>query len=136
MVPFRVVLVAAVWSFRTRTSGWLAAVAGLWPALIFFWEYRFDLVPAALIAVGLAAAYRERWRAAAVTLALGTWVKWMPAAAAGGLLAGLVGKAGRRHAATTFAFSFVLAVAALTLPFPLWDADAVVSRTRARAVGA
>ena len=127
MVPFQVVLVAAVWSLRTSTSAWLAAFVGLWPALIFFWEYRFDLVPAALLAFGLVCAYRERWRAAAVVLAVGTWVKWMPAAAATGLFAGLVGKDGRSRQASTFAVTFGLAFVALTLPFLVWDADAVVS---------
>jgi hypothetical protein len=39
-----------------ETAGWFAAMFGLLHGNLFFWEYRFELVPAALIAVGLALA--------------------------------------------------------------------------------
>ena len=61
MIPFQLVTVAAVWAFRTRTTPWLAALVALWPLNAFFWEFRFDPVPAAFLAVGLLLATRERW---------------------------------------------------------------------------
>ena len=42
--------VAAIWALRTRTTPWLAALVALWPMNAFFWEFRFDLVPTALLA--------------------------------------------------------------------------------------
>jgi hypothetical protein len=56
MIPFNLITVAAMWSVCTETAGWFAAMFGLLPGDLFFWEYRFELVPAALIAVGLALA--------------------------------------------------------------------------------
>jgi hypothetical protein len=79
MVPFQLVCVWAVWSLRTRYSAWLAAVVALWPLNAYFWEFRFDLVPTALLAVGLLLAHRERWGWSGFALGLGTVVKWTPA---------------------------------------------------------
>src|SRR5207247_11478563 len=61
MVPFQLVTVAAVWSLRTRYSGWLAASVALWPMNMYHWEFRYDLVPTALLAAGLALAFPQRW---------------------------------------------------------------------------
>jgi hypothetical protein len=58
MVPFQLATVAAIWSLKTRWSAWFAAVVAFWPLNARFWEFRFDLVPAALLAVGLALSYR------------------------------------------------------------------------------
>ena len=61
MIPFQLAAVAAIWSLRTRWSAWLAALVALWPLNLYAWEFKFDLAPAALLAVGLALAYRERF---------------------------------------------------------------------------
>src|SRR5436190_859968 len=61
MIPFELVTVAAVWALRTRRSAWLAALVALWPLNAFSWEFRFDLLPTALLALGLLFAVRERW---------------------------------------------------------------------------
>jgi hypothetical protein len=53
MIPFQLVTVTAVWALRTRTTPWLAALVALWPMNAFFWEFRFDPVPAAFLALGL-----------------------------------------------------------------------------------
>ena len=54
------------------------------------WEFKFDLVPAALLAVGLALAYRERFGLAGIVLGVGAAVKWTPALAALALLVWLL----------------------------------------------
>ena len=46
MIPFHVACVAAVLATRTRLSVWLAAFVGLWPLNAYYWEFKFDLVPA------------------------------------------------------------------------------------------
>jgi hypothetical protein len=126
MVPFGLALVAAVWSLRTPLAAWLAAFAALWPMNAFFWEFKYDLAPAALLAVGLALAYRERWWWSGVALGLGVLVKWTPALAALALVLWLVAQRRFRQAASHAAG--VLAASALPcLPLLLWDADAVVA---------
>ena len=69
MVPFQLVCVWAVWSLRTRFAPWLAALVALWPANAFYWEFKYDLAPAALLALGVLLAVRalglERRRARA-----------------------------------------------------------------------
>lgn len=126
MIPFQLAAVVAVWSLRTRWSSWLAALVALWPLNAYAWEFKFDLVPAALLAVGLAFAYRQRWEWAGVALGVGAAVKWTPALAGLALLVWLLAsrrvRDGVRHAA-----AFVLAFAALTVPYLLWEADDVVA---------
>ena len=46
----------------------------LWPLNAYAWEFKFDLVPAALLAVGLALAYRERFGLAGLVLGIGAAV--------------------------------------------------------------
>ncbi len=75
MVPFHLIEVTAVWRLR---APFVAACLALWPANAFFWAFRFDLVPAAAIALGVALAYRERWHAAGWPLGVGATVKWTP----------------------------------------------------------
>jgi hypothetical protein len=126
MIPFQLSAVAAVWSLRTRWSAWLAALVALWPLNLYAWEFKFDLVPAALLAVGLALAYRERFGLAGIVLGAGAAVKWTPALAALALLVWLLAsrrtREGVRHAA-----GFVVAFATLTLPYLAWEADDVLA---------
>jgi hypothetical protein len=86
MLPFQLLCVVAVWMLRTRWSSWLAAFVALWPLNAFYWEFRFDLVPTALLLVGLLLASRDRWYEAGFVLGLGAVVKWTPALAGAALL--------------------------------------------------
>ncbi|MET0939507.1 MAG: glycosyltransferase 87 family protein [Gaiellaceae bacterium] len=126
MIPFQLAAVAAVWSLRTRWSAWLAALVALWPLNLYAWEFKFDLVPAALLAVGLALAYRERFGLAGIVLGVGAAVKWTPALAALALLVWLLAsrrtREGVRHAA-----GFVVAFATLTLPYLAWETNDVLA---------
>src|SRR6266516_218142 len=54
MVPFQLGTVAAIWGLRTRSSAWLATVVALWPVNAYYWEFKYDLVPTAFLAAGLA----------------------------------------------------------------------------------
>jgi hypothetical protein len=90
MIPFQLLCVVAVWMLRTRWSSWLAACVALWPMNAFYWEFRFDLVPTALLLVGLVLAYRNRWYEAGFVLGLGTVAKWIPALAGAALLLWLI----------------------------------------------
>ncbi len=78
MIPFQLVLVASLWQVSRRFGPWLASAVALWPLNLYFWEYRFDLVPAAMLALGLVLALRERWGWSGCALALGAFVKWTP----------------------------------------------------------
>ncbi len=123
MVPFQVLAVAAL-----LRRPWVAAAVAIWPANTFFWQFRFDLVPAAAIAVGIALARRERWHAAGWALGLGAAVKWTPAltaiAVAAWLLTHRRTRDALRHAAGATAallFAnlpvFALAFAAAAAPY-------------------
>ena len=120
MIPFQLATVGAIWSLRTRWSAWLAALVALWPLDAYAWEFKFDLVPAALLAVGLALAYRERFGLAGVALGIGAAVKWTPALATLALVVWLLssqrGREAVRHAA-----GFLAAFVVLTLPYLVWD---------------
>jgi hypothetical protein len=120
MIPFQLAAVVAVWSLRTRWSAWLAALVAVWPLNAYFWEFKFDLVPAALLAVGLALAYRERFGLAGVALGVGAAVKWTPALAALALVVWLLGS-GRVGGAVRHAAGFAVAFAVLTLPYLVWE---------------
>jgi uncharacterized membrane protein len=120
MVPFQLATVAAVWAFRTRWTPWFAALAALWPMNAFSWEFRFDLAPTALLALGLLFAFRERWALSGALLGLGAAVKWTPGLAAAALVIWLVSDRRWRQAgalAGASAFVFV----ALHLPFLVWS---------------
>ena len=120
MVPFQLVCVLAVWGLRTRTSRWLAAVVAIWPLNTYYWEYRFDLVPAAAIVLGLLLAHRGRWRSSGMTLAIGAAVKWSPALS---FLVLAVWLAGSRRGRESFRIgaAFVATFALLNVPFYLWN---------------
>jgi hypothetical protein len=95
MIPFQLLVVAGIWHADRRWGPWLATAVGLWPVNIYFWEFRYDLVPAGLLAIGLAFALRERWRLAGLALALGAFFKWTPGLALVALAAWLL--VNRRH---------------------------------------
>ena len=124
MIPFQLAAVGAIWSLRTRWSAWLAALVAVWPLNEYFWEFKFDLVPAALLAVGLALAYRERFGLAGVALGVGAAVKWTPALAALTLVVWLLSSR-RTRDAVRHATGFVVAFVVLTLPYAVWDAKDV-----------
>jgi hypothetical protein len=126
MLGMQLVVVAAIWSVRTRWSAWLAAFVAVWPLNLFHWEFRYDLAPAAFLLVGLALALRERWAGSGVALGIGTALKWSPALALVPLVAWLlVSRAGR--VAAFAAAGFVVAFTALTLPFLVWDSSNVLA---------
>jgi hypothetical protein len=120
MVPFQLATVGAIWALQTRWSAWFAAVVGLWPLNAFFWEFRFDVVPTALLVVGLVLALRERWALAGVALGLGAAVKWTPALAAAALALWLVAH-GARRAAFRHVCAFAGTLVLVHVPFLLWE---------------
>jgi hypothetical protein len=135
MAPLQAVVVAAVWLTGRPYALWLAAVVGLWPANAFFWQYKFDAAPAALLALGLLLAWRERWALAGVALGAGALVKWTPGFAAVALLAWLAASRATRRAFLLGA-AFVATVAAFYVPAILASGDvlAAYERQSARAI--
>ena len=136
MVPFQLATLAAVWLTRARYAPWLVAVLAFWPLNAFSWEFKFDLVPAALLALGLVLALRERWGWSGVALGVGALVKWTPGLAFVALLAWLLVR--RRSApAKRHALAFVATVALVYVPFLIWsshDVLAAYSRQGKRAI--
>lgn len=125
MVPFQLLCVAGVWSLQTRHSRWLATVLAVWPMDVFYWQYRFDLVPAGLLVLGLLLAYRGRWGWSGAALGAGALVKWSPGVSFLFLAVWLV--AGRRwQELRRFAAAFV-AVLLVHVPLLLWNADHVLN---------
>jgi uncharacterized membrane protein len=120
MIPFELVTVAAVWALRSRRSAWLAALVALWPLNAFLWEFRFDLLPTALLALGLLFALRERWVLSGALLGLGAAAKWTPALAVVLLVVWLL--AGRRwRPAWAHVLAFGVVFVGLHLPFLVWS---------------
>jgi hypothetical protein len=120
MIPFQIAVVAGIWSLRTRWSAWLATVAALWPLNAFFWEFKFDLVPAALLVLGLGLAVRDRWSLSGAVLGLGAAVKWFPALSVAALALWLL-TARRRSAATAHVVAASVAFLVVNLPFLAWS---------------
>jgi uncharacterized membrane protein len=120
MVPFQLLVVVAVWSLRTRRRAWFAALAALWPLNAFSWEFRFELFPTALLALGLLFALRERWKLSGALLGLGAAAKWSPALAVVMLAVWLVAQR-RWRPASAHVLSFLLVFVFLHLPFLIWD---------------
>jgi uncharacterized membrane protein len=112
--------VVAVWALRTRWSPWFAALVALWPLNAFFWEFRFDLVPTASLAVGLVLAFRERWALSGAALAMGAAAKWAPALAAAAVVVWLLAS-GRWRQARWHAASFAVVFVLFHLPFLIWS---------------
>jgi hypothetical protein len=129
MVPFQLVCVLAVWSLRTRHSSWLAALIAISPLSTYYWQYRFDLVPAALIVLGLLLARRGHWGWSGIALGVGTAVKWTPAFTFGVLAVWLVASTRWRHLGRATA-CFLGAFGLIQLPFLLWATDRVVATYR------
>lgn len=109
---------------RIRGSA-LALFYAISPLLLPFWHGKYDSLPTALLALGLAAFACERWLWAGVALGVGGTVKWVPWLAAPGLALALLRPASgqgaqriRRDARLLrFAAGGALAVAAVSLPF-------------------
>ena len=126
MAPLGVITSAAVWMTRTPFAPWLAALIGFWPANSFYWQYKFDLAPAALLVVGLVLALRGRWWLSGVVLALGTLVKWTPALAAVALVAWLLSTR-RVRDAVAHAGAFAATIALVYVPFIVWSPSEVLA---------
>jgi hypothetical protein len=126
MVPFQLGIVTCVWLTRTQWSPWLATVIGFWPLNAFYWQYKFDLVPAALLALGGLLALRSRWVASGSALGLGAAVKWTPALAIVVLAVWLVSTRRARDAALHVATAGAV-FAAIHLPFLVSAPDEVVA---------
>lgn len=126
MIPFQLGTVAGIWALRTRWSPWLAALVALWPMNAFYWEFKFDVVPTALLVLGLLFAYRERFVLSGLVLGLGAAVKWTPGLAFLALAVWLVAS-GRLRAARNQAIAFAAAVALVYVPFLVWSADDVLA---------
>jgi len=126
MIPFQLLTVACVFAMRTRFSAWLAALVALWPLNAFYWEFKFDLVPTALLALGLLLALRERWGWSGAVLGLGAAVKWVPGLAFVSLLVWLLASA-RRRAAGAHALAFALVVLVISVPFLFWRPSEVLA---------
>jgi hypothetical protein len=126
MILFQLLAVVAIWATRTRLAPWLATVVAFWPMTMFYWEYRFDLVPAALLVSGLALAWRERWAAAGALLGAGALVKWTPALAVAVLVVWLAASGFRREL-VRHASAFALVVVLVYVPFLVWSPDDVLA---------
>lgn len=120
MVPLQLTTIWAIWGLRTSYSAWLAALVALWPMNTFFWEFRFDLAPTALLAVGLLLAYRERWAWSGFAFGLGTVVKWTPALSFAALGAWCLA-GGQKRPAARLAGGFLGVVLLIYLPFLVWS---------------
>ena len=125
MIPFQLVLVGSVWALRTPWAPWLAAVVAFLPLEPYFVEFKFDVVAAAALALGLVLAQRRRWGWSGVVLAVGALVKWTPGLAFLVLVVWLVAS-GLRRQAVRHALAFAATVAAVHLPFLLWQPDNVL----------
>jgi hypothetical protein len=125
MIPFELVTVGAVWALRARWSPWFAALVALWPMNAFSWEFRFDLLPTALLALGLLFAFRQRWLVSGLLLGLGAAAKWTPALAVAVLVVWLV--ANRRwRTAVVHGASSLAVFALLHIPFLVWSPSETV----------
>ena len=116
----------AIASLRSGDARWLAGAVAVWPANAFFWEFKYDALPAALLVVGLVFALRERWALAGALLGVGAAVKWTPGLSFLILVLWLVA-VGRRREAVRHATAFVVAGAVVVVPFLVWSPGAVWS---------
>jgi hypothetical protein len=126
MVPLALATSAAVWLTRMPYAPWLAALIGFWPANSFYWQYKFDLAPAALLVVGLVLALRGRWGLSGAVLAVGTLVKWTPALAVVALVAWLL-TTRRVRDALTHAGAFAATLVLVYVPFIVWSQSEVLA---------
>lgn len=126
MIPFQLLTVAGIWTLRTRWSPWLATLIALWPMNAFYWEFKFDLVPAALLVLGLLFALRERFVVSGLLLGVGAAVKWTPGLAFAVLAIWLLAS-GRVRVARDHALAFAGSVAVIYVPFLVWSPDDVLA---------
>jgi hypothetical protein len=126
MAPFQLLTIGCIWLTRMRYAPWLAAVVGLWPLNAFYWEFKFDLVPAGLLVLGLLLAYRERWALSGVALGAGALVKWTPALTVVALVVWLLASRRTRNA-IVHAGAAVATVAIVYVPFLVWSPDEVLA---------
>ena len=126
MAPLAVLTSAAVWLTRMPYAPWLAALIGFWPANSFYWQYKFDLAPAALLVVGLVLALRGRWGLSGAVLAVGALVKWTPALAVVALVAWLL-TTRRVREAMMHAGAFAATLALVYVPFIVWSRPEVLA---------
>jgi uncharacterized membrane protein len=98
----------------------LARHVALWPMNAFFWEYRFDLVPTALLALGLLLAARGRWGLSGAALGLGAAIKWIPGLSFAYLAIWLLASRRPRELGT-HAGAFIAVFVGLHVPFLLWS---------------
>jgi hypothetical protein len=129
MAAFQVAVIVAIWSLRTCWSAWLATVVALWPANAFFWEFKFDLAPAALLVLGLVCAAHDRWMPAGIALGLGAAVKWTPALTAAALAVWLI-VSKRERAAAAHVGSAAAAFLVVNVPFLVWSPHQVLAAYR------
>ena len=123
MIPFELATVVGIWALRTPRAAWFAAAAALWPMNAFYWEFEYDLAPAAALVLGLLFAFRGRWTLAGAVLGIGAALKWTPGLAALALVVWLVSSGWMRRALAC-ATGFACAFAALNLPFlVLWPSE-------------
>lgn len=126
----------ALSSLGTPCARVVAAFVALWPANAFFWEFKFDAAPTALLVLGATAAWRRNWLVSGALLGAGAAVKWSPACAAAILVVWLIARR-ETWAAVRHASGFVAAFAAIVLPVLVWSPDAVwasVSRQAPRGI--
>ena len=126
MIPFQLLTVAAIWSLRTRWTAWLAAFVAFWPLNAFYWEFRFDLIPACAVVAGVLLARRDRWWESGVVLALGTLVKWTPGLVVLALLVWLL-TARRVRTAAVHLLGFAAPLLAVYVPLLLWKPTEVLA---------
>src|SRR5262249_47341711 len=126
MLPFQLVILVAIWSLRTSFSSWLAAAVALWPPNAYYWEFRYDLVPTALLVLGLVLALRERWGWSGLALGVATAAKWTPALPFAALAVGCW-TSRRRPAAGRLSGSFALGLLLLYVPFLAWSPENVLA---------
>jgi hypothetical protein len=129
MAPFQALAVAAVWLTRMPYAPWLAALIGFWPANAYYWQYKYDLAPAALLALGLLLALRERWALSGIALGVGALVKWTPGLTAVALVAWLLASR-RGRDALTHGVAFVGTVALVYVPALLLSSDTLAAYSR------
>jgi hypothetical protein len=123
---------------RVDGGRWFAAAVALWPASAFFWEFKYDSLPTALLLVGLVLAADERWVPAGLALGAGTAVKWAPGIACALLVVWLLSRSRYKDAAA-HAVSALVGFGALVVPFLAWSPSAVwasVSRQAPRGLTA
>lgn len=129
MTPFQALAVAAVWLTRLPYAPWLAALIGFWPANAYYWQYKFDLAPAALLALGLLLALREGWALSGIALGAGALVKWTPGFAAVALFAWLL--ASRRFRdACGHGIAFAATILFVYVPALLASSDVLAAYSR------